>query len=60
MFLPGDTVIHSKGGRYKIIDRCFIESTLTECYAYREISSSLIWIRPVLEMEDGRFKLCIK
>jgi len=56
LFAPNDIVIHKNGSEYKIIGRCTIESNLTDSYAYRDKHGQM-WIRPVSEMEDGRFIL---
>lgn len=56
LFAPSDVVKHRKGGTYRIVGRCTIEATLDDCYAYRGEDGQM-WIRPVKEMEDGRFAL---
>lgn len=56
LFAPGDMVRHRKGGEYAIIGRCTFEPTMTDCYAYRG-EGGRMWVRPVEQMEDGRFTL---
>lgn len=54
-FNPGDYVKHNKGGLYIILNIATIERTKELTYVYMDIDTHKIWIRPVDEMEDGRF-----
>lgn len=57
LYVPGDLVRHLKtGGLYTIMDIAIIEATLTPAYIYKSLESGAQWIRPVTEMEDGRFE----
>lgn len=56
LFAPGQIVRHRSGNTYKILFRCTIERDLSDCYAYRSTEGQ-VWIRPAIEMEDGRFTL---
>lgn len=53
-FKPQDVVEHYKGGRYTILMLCKIEATGEPAYAYKG-EDGQVWIRPVVEMDDGRF-----
>lgn len=53
-FGTDDLVRHRKGGNYLIEGHCLIESTRQDCYIYRG-EDGCRWVRPVAEMEDGRF-----
>lgn len=53
-FKPLDVVTHHKGGRYVILMLCKIEATGEPAYAYKG-EDGQVWIRPVDEMDDGRF-----
>jgi len=56
-FARDDIVLHKKTQHtYRVLGRCIIEATLADCYIYRG-SDGRTWIRPVAEMEDGRFVL---
>jgi hypothetical protein len=55
-FLPGQKLQHVKtGGFYRILHLAKIEATLEDAYVYEALINHTIWIRPKLEMEDGRF-----
>jgi hypothetical protein len=55
-FLPGQKLQHLKtGGFYRILHLAKIEATLEDVYVYEALINHTIWIRPKLEMEDGRF-----
>lgn len=55
LFAPGDLVRHVRSGNtYRVDGRCTIEATLADCYLYRG-HDGVAWVRPVGEMEDGRF-----
>jgi hypothetical protein len=54
-FVPGDVVEHRKGGEYTVINVATIEATGQRCYVY-ESRDREVWVRPVGEMEDGRFR----
>lgn len=54
LFAPGDVVRHRNCSEYRIVGRCTIEATMDDCYAYRDTEGHM-WVRPVGEMEDGRF-----
>jgi hypothetical protein len=59
-FYKGDVVLHKNGNEYKIIsDTCVIEKDMVPAYAY-SAGSDILWVRPKIEMEDGRFQLVIK
>ncbi len=48
---------HVKTGHiYQVITTGFIEANLTPCVVYRSISSNTVWVRPLEEFNDGRFK----
>jgi len=56
-FARDDIVLHKKTQHtYRVLGLCIIEATLADCYMYRG-SDGRTWIRPVAEMEDGRFVL---
>ena len=56
-FARDDIVLHKRTQHtYRVLGRCIIEATLADCYMYRG-SDGRTWIRPVAEMEDGRFVL---
>lgn len=55
-FNPGDYVKHNKSGLYIILNNtATIEKTNELAYIYMDVDTHKIWIRPVDEMEDGRF-----
>lgn len=57
LFARDDIVRHKRSGHtYQVLGRCVIEATLADCYMYRGTDGQT-WIRPVSEMEDGRFEL---
>lgn len=48
---------HVKTGNvYQVITTGFIEANLTPCVVYRSISSNTVWVRPLEEFNDGRFR----
>lgn len=53
-FGTDDIVRHAKGGKYLIIMHALIEATGQNSYVYRD-EDGCVWVRPVAEMEDGRF-----
>lgn len=54
VFKPFDVVEHRKGGRYVILMVCKIEATGEPAYAYKG-EDGQVWVRPIAEMDDGRF-----
>jgi hypothetical protein len=57
-FKPGAKLKHIKtGGFYKVVMLANVEATLEPAYVYESLQSHDFWIRPQLEMEDGRFEL---
>ncbi len=55
-FILGQKLQHLKtGGFYRILHLAKIEATLEDAYVYEALINQTIWIRPKLEMEDGRF-----
>lgn len=57
-FTAGDRLRHRKGGLYTVEiapDLCRIESGAVPAYVYRAANGTY-WVRPQLEMEDGRFE----
>ena len=55
-FQVGDQLQHLKtGGFYRIICLAKIEASLEEAYVYEALFNGSYWIRPQIEMEDGRF-----
>lgn len=58
LFKPGGTLRHIKtGGFYKVVLLANIEASLEPAYVYESMQSGDFWIRPQLEMEDGRFEI---
>ena len=58
LFKPGSRLKHLKtGGFYKVILLANIEASLEPAYVYESMQSHDFWIRPKVEMEDGRFEL---
>ena len=58
LFKPGSTLKHIKtGGLYKVVLLANIEANLEPAYVYESMQTHDFWIRPKLEMEDGRFTL---
>jgi hypothetical protein len=56
LFQQGQILKHLKtGGFYRILYEAKIEATLEDVYVYEALINHTIWIRPVTEMEDGRF-----
>lgn len=45
---------HSKGGHYRVLGRGVLEADETPMVIYDD-KSGKIWIRPVVEFDDGRF-----
>jgi hypothetical protein len=45
---------HSKGGMYRVLARGVLEADETPMVIYDDVSGK-IWIRPVVEFDDGRF-----
>ena len=60
MFNVNDLVQHKKGGVYQILHIAIIEKTNELVYVYKEYNSDKVWVRPIQEIEDGRFKLYVK
>ena len=55
-FQAGDRLQHLKtGGLYRVICLAKIEASLEEAYVYEALINGGYWIRPQIEMEDGRF-----
>jgi len=54
-FKSGDYVQHTKGGIYLVLNIATIEKTKELAYVYMDVNSKQLWVRPVDEMEDGRF-----
>lgn len=54
LFAPNDVVKHRSGNTYIVEGRCIIERDMTDAYVYRGVDGRR-WVRPVSEMEDGRF-----
>lgn len=58
-FPIGSKLKHLKtGGYYQIVGLAKIEATLQMAYVYESLQTNDYWIRPQIEMEDGRFELC--
>jgi len=58
LFKPGSKLKHLKtGGFYKVVLLANIEASLEPAYVYESMQSHDFWIRPKVEMEDGRFEL---
>jgi hypothetical protein len=66
-FKTGDVLRHLKTDRlYQVLlgpDVCCIEADRAPAYAYRlemdaTAADPTVWIRPAVEMEDGRFVRC--
>jgi hypothetical protein len=58
LFKPGSRLKHLKtGGFYKVVLLANIEASLEPAYVYESMQSHDFWIRPKVEMEDGRFEL---
>jgi hypothetical protein len=56
LFKIGSTVKHKSGNIYRILGFVTIEASLEQAYRYANIEMfDLEWIRPIKEMEDGRF-----
>jgi len=61
LFKPGSRLRHKKtGGFYKVVLLANIEASLEPAYVYESLQSHDFWIRPKVEMEDGRFELVSK
>ena len=60
MFNVDDWVEHKNGGIYQIFHIAIIEKTNELVYVYKEYNSDKVWVRPIQEMEDGRFVLYSK
>ena len=57
IFKPGTKLRHKKtGGFYKVLLLANVEASLEPAYVYESLQSHDFWIRPKLEMEDGRFE----
>ena len=55
-FSPGQKLQHLKTGEfYRILHLAKIEASLEDVYVYEALINHTVWIRPKLEMEDGRF-----
>jgi len=54
--IKGHTYEHRKGGLYVVIDDGLLESDGTEVVIYRAVSDQQVWVRPIVEFADGRFK----
>ena len=58
LFKPGSRLRHKKtGGFYKVVLLANIEASLEPAYVYESMQSHDFWLRPKVEMEDGRFDL---
>ena len=58
LFKPGSKLKHIKtGGFYKVVLLANVEANLEPAYVYESLQSHDFWIRPKVEMEDGRFEL---
>jgi hypothetical protein len=58
-FPTGSKLKHLKtGGFYQIVGLAKIEATLEVAYVYESLQTNDYWVRPQIEMEDGRFALC--
>ena len=58
LFKPGSKLRHIKtGGFYKVVLLANTESSLEPAYVSESLQSHDFWIRPKVEMEDGRFEL---
>jgi hypothetical protein len=58
LFKPGNKLRHVKtGGFYKVVLLANVEANLEPAYVYESLQSHDFWIRPKVEMEDGRFEL---
>lgn len=59
-FAKDDIVRHNKSGGVYVIDmHVVLERDQTPAYAYSLIyDRRIVWVRPAVEMEDGRFTLC--
>lgn len=60
MFNVNDLVQHKKGGVYQILHIAIMEDSKELVYVYKECDYDKVWVRPIQEMEDGRFKLYVK
>lgn len=47
---------HRKGGEYRIEQIAFRERTLSLEVVYRDVASGVVYIRPLDEFMDGRFR----
>jgi hypothetical protein len=62
-FKKGDIVTHRKNPdrRYLVVIAAdaplVIEGSNVSGYAYRDLTTGITWVRPMSEMEDGRFSL---
>jgi len=57
LFKPGTTLKHRKtGGLYRVVLLANVEVNLEPAYVYESMQTHDFWIRPQLEMEDGRFE----
>lgn len=45
------------GGLYKVLGPATIEATGANVVVYRSLQDGRVWIRPTVEMVDGRFAL---
>lgn len=59
-FMPDEIIEHVRtGGMYMVLHSppgVYIEKDQTPVYVYQSVADNRIWIRPRIEMEDGRFR----
>ena len=45
---------HRKGGLYRVLGRGILEADRSDVVIYDDVEGT-VWVRPVVEFEDGRF-----